>query len=141
MCYCYCCCYHCCYHCCYYCCCCCCRIKERAYQLRDARESARQAEVKAKYDLQWRDACDDARTLDSKAMLRYMNQQRLEQIEEKKRRRAQLSQQENAFFDEWNRQLEALAARDAEKRAQRARIDKETSDEIKAQVNMRMLIY
>lgn len=110
------------------------RIKERAYQLRDARESARQAEVKAKYDLQWRDACDDARTLDSKAMLLYMNQQRLEQIEEKKRRKAQLSQQENAFFDEWNRQLEALAARDAEKRAQRAKIDKETSDEIKAQM-------
>ena len=35
---------------------------------RDARESQRLKLVQEKYDIQWRDACDDARTLDSKAM-------------------------------------------------------------------------
>ena len=60
----------------------------KAYQLRDKREAERQSAVQAKYDQQWRDACDDARTLDSKAMTIHMNKLRLQQIEEKKRMEA-----------------------------------------------------
>ena len=55
---------------------------ERAYALREAREKERLRIVREKYDEQWRDACDDARTLDSKAMTRYMNEQRLQQIQD-----------------------------------------------------------
>ena len=58
------------------------KILERAYALRDARESERLKIVREKYDEQWRDACDDARNLDSKAMTRYMNEQRLQQIQD-----------------------------------------------------------
>ena len=50
------------------------RIKERAYALKEAREEARQKFVDAAYKNQWRDACDDARTLDSKAVTRFMQQ-------------------------------------------------------------------
>lgn len=110
------------------------RIMERAYALRDAREKERMAIVKQKYDAQWRDACDDARTLDSKAMTLYMNQERLRQIEEKRQRKKELSSAENAFVDEWTRQMDALAARDEEKKATRRRIDAETSAEIKKQI-------
>jgi hypothetical protein len=108
---------------------------ERAYALRDARENERKAIVKQKYDAQWRDACDDARTLDSKAMTIYMNQERIRQIEEKKSRKQQLSVQENDFVEEWNRQMDALAARDEAKRALRRQIDSETSAKIREQVS------
>lgn len=108
---------------------------ERAYKLRDAREATKNATIKAKLDMQWRDACDDARTLDSKAMTIFMNKERLKQIEEKKLRNQQLSGQENAFVDEWTRQMDALAQRDAEKQAYRKRVDAETSEAIKQQMD------
>lgn len=110
------------------------RIMERAYALRDARESERMKIVKQKYDAQWRDACDDARTLDSKAMTLYMNQERLRQIEEKRMRNKGLSAQENAFVEEWTKQMDALAARDEAKKALRRQIDAETSAHIKSQI-------
>ena len=78
---------------------------ERAYALRDAREQARATLVKQKYDEQWRDACDDARTLDSKAMTKAMNKERIAQIQAKIERKQQVSGQENSFLTEWNRQL------------------------------------
>ncbi|RYH07574.1 hypothetical protein EON65_41630 [archaeon] len=88
---------------------------ERAYALRDAREKARQVYVQKRLQDQWRDACDDARTLDSKAALLYMNQERLRQIQEKKDKKQQLSKQEDNFLEEWNRQLDAMERRDREK--------------------------
>jgi hypothetical protein len=111
------------------------RIMERAYALRDAREKERMSLVKEKYDEQWRDACDDARTLDSKAMTKYMNKERIQQIQDKIKRKQQVSSQENSFLDEWNRQLEELERRDRDKQDLRRRIDHETSNEIKAQVS------
>lgn len=110
------------------------KIMERAFALRDAREKARQDYVKKRLDDQWRDSCDDARTLDSKAMVLYMNQERLRQIEEKKNRKQNLSAQENKFLEEWNRQLDEVARRDAEKEEYRRRVDKETSAAIFGQI-------
>ncbi len=110
------------------------RIMERAYALRDAREKERAKFVQEKYNEQWRDACDDARTLDSKAMTKHMNKERIAQIQDKIKRKEQTSSQENYFLDEWNRQLEELERRDIEKQQLRRRIDNETSNEIKAQI-------
>jgi hypothetical protein len=112
------------------------RIMERAYELRDAREKTRQDYVKRRLDDQWRDACDDARTLDSKAMVKFLNQERLRQIRDKMDRNQKLSKQEDSFFTEWNRQLEELAKRDNEKAEYRRRIDKETSDAVRAQIEL-----
>jgi len=91
------------------------RIMERAYELRDARESARQKIVEHAYNEQWRDSCDDARTLDSKTLDIYMNKERLRQIEEKKQRNEDLSANENLWLKDWNRQLEEMNARDQAK--------------------------
>ena len=107
---------------------------ERAYALRDAREKARQDFVKEKLDQQWRDSCDDARTLDSKAMVKFMNDERVRQIKEKVQRKQMLTSQENDFLAEWNRQLDLLAKRDAEKAELRRRVDRETSEAIRAQM-------
>lgn len=45
---------------------------ERAYALRDARETERQKIVEEKFHQQWRTACDDVRALDSKALTQHM---------------------------------------------------------------------
>ncbi len=112
------------------------RIMQKAYALRDAREKERQEFVKQRLDDQWRDSCDDARTLDSKAMTKFMNQERVRQIQEKIEKKQYLSSQENSFLEEWNRQLEMLAKKDAEKEEYRRRIDKETSDGVRQQVSL-----
>lgn len=91
------------------------RIMERAYELRDAREAARQKLVETAYNQQWRDSCDDARTLDSKTLDVYMNDERMRQIEEKKKRNGELSANENAWLQEWNRQLEDMSNKDQAK--------------------------
>ena len=45
------------------------QIREKAYYLKTKREAERQEYVKKCCDRQWRDACDEARTLGSKARL------------------------------------------------------------------------
>jgi DNA-directed RNA polymerase sigma subunit (sigma70/sigma32) len=57
------------------------RIKDRAYALQEARNRNREEFVKACYTQQWRDACDDARTLDSKQLTIFMQRERVRQIE------------------------------------------------------------
>lgn len=114
------------------------RIMQRAYALRDARERARQEYVRQRYDDQWRDSCDDARTLDSKATVIFMNQERLRQIQEKLDRKQELSRQENSFLEEWNRQLDELERRDREKNEFRQRVNNETSAAIRKQIEDNM---
>jgi len=111
------------------------RIMERAYALRDARESQRLKLVQEKYNVQWRDACDDARTLDSKAMTQFMNKERVQQIEDKISRKAELSKNENSFLTEWNKQLDEVAARDKLKQDNKKRITQETSDQVRQQMD------
>jgi hypothetical protein len=111
---------------------------QRAYALRDARERTRQEFVRQRYDDQWRDSCDDARTLDSKATVIFMNQERLRQIQEKVDRKQELSRQENSFLEEWNRQLDELERRDREKNEYRQRVNMETSAAIRKQIEDNM---
>eukprot|EP01039_Chlorochromonas_danica_P001728 gene1728-1888_t len=110
------------------------KIMERAYALRDGREKARQAFVQQKLQEQWRDACDEARTLDSRALTLHMNQERIKQIHEKKDRRQALSHQEDRFLEEWNRQLAEMERRDKEKFEYKQRLEKETSQAIRKQI-------
>ena len=93
------------------------RIMERAYALRDKRDKAREEYIQECYNRQWRDACDDARLLDSLALTKHMSDGRLAQIEEKKRLKQALTAEENAYIEEWKKQLalteEASKAKDA----------------------------
>ena len=91
------------------------RIMERAYALRDSRERKRIDQVTVAMDKQWRDACDDARTLDSEALLLYVNRERLAQIDEKIKRKQSLSAEEQKYNSEWRRQLDEQEARDRAK--------------------------
>jgi hypothetical protein len=110
---------------------------ERAYALRDAREAQRQEFVQERLDAQWRDACDDARMLDSKALTMHMHKERLKQIENKIKRKEQLSKDEDNFMQEWNRQLDLLHQQDVEKRAKQHQADVETAIGLKEQMDYR----
>lgn len=110
------------------------RIMERAYALRDAREKERQQIVEKAYDLQWRESCDDARTLDSKTLDMYMNQERGKQVALKKLRNEELSANENAWLQEWNKQIENMTAKEREKEDFRNMKKMEMVDGLKSQM-------
>jgi hypothetical protein len=110
------------------------KIMARAYELRDNREKARADYVKRALDAQWRDSADDARTLDSKAMLNFVKDERLAQIEEKKRRKQALSVAENDFYDAWQRHLADYDSKENEKLQKREHDQKSTLESLQGQV-------
>ena len=111
------------------------RIMKKAYALRDARESAREKFIKGCYDAQWRDACDDARSLDSKAMTKFMGAERVNQIRQKQQRNIELTANENDFLAEWKRQLDIIEARDKAKSDLRKKNNLDTAKGLRDQIN------
>jgi hypothetical protein len=107
---------------------------ERAYALRDEREKARQQHVKAALDQQWRDACDDARTLDSVALLSLVSQERKAQIDEKIRNKIRLTDEEKKFNEDWKRHVENLESVEKQKEENRRKTEEETANKIKDQI-------
>ena len=107
---------------------------ERAYALRDERERARQEHVKSSLDRQWRDACDDARTLDSEALLTLVSKERKAQIDEKIRNKSRLSEEEEKFNEDWKKHVEALEIAEKRKDEHRRQVEEETARRIKEQV-------
>lgn len=108
---------------------------ERAHALRDKRESSRADYVKTALDHQWRDACDDARTLDSKAMLQFVNKERLAQIQEKIKRKEKLSLQENDFYAAWQKHLAEYDRKEEEKLRKREEDQHNTLASIQSQIS------
>ena len=107
---------------------------ERAYALRDAREAERRKIVQERLDEQWRDACDDARLLDSKALTHYMSKERHQQIQDKIMRNKELSRNENDFMAAWNHQLEVMHQKDQDKRAKQHKADLYTAAGLRDQM-------
>jgi hypothetical protein len=63
-----------------------------------------------------------------------MSKERLAQIEEKQRKKQQLSADENSFLAEWTRQLEAIEAKDMAKRAKQKKANEDMMQGIREQV-------
>lgn len=95
------------------------RIMKKAFALRDARESARQEYVTAAYQRQWRDANDDSRTLNSNELSKFMAAERKRQTVDNARKRDQEGSDNADFLAEWQRQLDAIAAKDQAKQDRR----------------------
>lgn len=107
---------------------------ERAYELRDTREKAKQEFVKKCYDDQWRDACDDARTLDSKAMDMYVGADRVAQVQAKLRANQKLSDQENVWMGEYDKHSAKLEAAEKAKADYRAKAAKDLQEGLRRQM-------
>lgn len=112
-----------------------CRIMERAYKLRDERERVRNEHVKSSLDKQWRDACDDARTLDSEALLRLVSQQRQDQIEKKVALNQKLTAEEREHTAAWLKHVEAMEKIEVQKDIDRVTNERQTASLISLQVN------
>jgi hypothetical protein len=85
---------------------------KKAMQLRDTREAERLRVAHEALEQQWRDSCDDARDLDGKALTKFMATEREKQIAEKAERDRLEADKENMFYQEWEKQLNAMAAKD-----------------------------
>ena len=117
------------------------KMMDRAYALREKREKERLEFVKQCYDNQWRDACDDARTLDSKAMVAWVDAQNQEQIQEKNREMEELAAAENQWIESNKMHNEKLDDIEREKNELRAKAAKDLEDGLQKQMeeNERLL--
>lgn len=84
------------------------RIKDKAFALKEARDTASQELIKKCLDLQWRDSCDDARLLDSRAMTRFMARERQRQIEERKNRNQSGGEEEEKLLAQLQKEADKL---------------------------------
>lgn len=110
------------------------RIMERAYKLRDERERLRNSHVKASLDKQWRDACDDARTLDSEALLKLVSKERQQQIEEKNANKLRRKEEEREQTAAWLKHVEEMERIEAQKDIDRLANERKTASLISLQI-------
>lgn len=107
---------------------------ERAYAFRDAREAARKKLIQDKLDALWRDGCDDARSLDSKELNRFMGAERQRQIADKENRRKDAAAVETVFLSEWTKQLNVMEEKDRAKQDARSRANADTAAGLEQQI-------
>jgi hypothetical protein len=103
--------------------------------LREAREQKNQALVQEAYTRQWRDACDDARVLDSAATNRFVTEQRAAQLSEKQQSRATAEEEESAFLAGWKEQLNDLEKEEIRRKELRSQAVLQTKASIQEQVS------
>lgn len=89
----------------------------------DAREEMKQKFVNDRYQEQWRNACDDIRVRDSKAMTFQISKVRAKQIQEKDAIKAQLSMDEDLIQDQWAKQTERSDELEVEKTIKKQHFD------------------
>jgi len=115
------------------------RIRERAYLLKNQRESERKNFVKEMYDKQWRDACDDARSLDSQAIMDKLLVDRKGAVDyaqgDGKVKEAEEAERQAGIWKEQMRELDRKEAADQKKRHDRNVAMRNTLDEQCAMLN------
>lgn len=109
------------------------RIMERAYKLRDDREAKRMEYVRKCYDEQWRDACDEARTLDSQAMLQWVKEERLKRINDNIQG-YEMTDEEKRIEKEFQINNEKLDKAEQDKKDYMINSSKYTQEELRRQI-------
>jgi len=109
-------------------------LQARALKLRDERERERRAFADQMYKLQWQQSCDDGRLLDSKATLKHVVDVREQQTAHKAEIEARLKEEEARKMVEWKQRLDELDAKENEKGAYRAAMEKEIKGMLDSQV-------
>ncbi|CAM9375951.1 unnamed protein product [Scytosiphon promiscuus] len=110
------------------------RILDKATKLKNARESSRRNYVQECYDRQWRDACDDARTLDSKANTEWVTAQRWEQVAEKTAREEENARLEEMHMAKIRERIAYLEAQEQAAQEKRERRDQLMRSDLNTQV-------
>ena len=110
------------------------RIMKKAYALRDAREHERHSYVEKAYQRQWRDANDDSRTLNSNELTKFMAAERNKQMEDNIKKAKDEGSANDDFLKEWQRQLDAIAAKDQAKIDRRHQANMDQAKGLKEQM-------
>lgn len=113
------------------------RIFEKATRMREAREAAKRSFVQEMYDKQWRDSCDDARTLDSKAMLNYVTEKRVEQLHEKEIIQAREAEESAIYTAKIEERMRYLEAQEVARDQRRHDMEQRTRHDLNAQVEFK----
>lgn len=91
------------------------QLREKAKQIRLAKEHENDLFVKEKLDQKWRLECDELRTYQSKNLQAGMGQEHMRQIEEKIHRERERLEEEGIFADMWYQDIQAKNFREDEK--------------------------
>mmetsp|Transcript_15781 Transcript_15781/g.23440 ORF Transcript_15781/g.23440 Transcript_15781/m.23440 type:complete len:479 (+) Transcript_15781:278-1714(+) len=83
------------------------QIREKAFRLKAKREAERRSFVKECYERQWRDGCDEARILDSRAIMDKLMRDRNDAVACKESRTKE-SQMDSTETAEWKKRLKDL---------------------------------
>ena len=111
------------------------RIMKKAYALKNARDTARQSYVEKAYERQWRDANDDSRTLNSNELTKFMAAERAAQMQDNIRKKQQEGSDNDDFLKEWQKQLDAIAAKDTAKQEKRHRANMAQAEGLRQQMD------
>uniref|UniRef100_A0A7S1XRQ7 Cilia- and flagella-associated protein 53 n=1 Tax=Phaeomonas parva TaxID=124430 RepID=A0A7S1XRQ7_9STRA len=88
------------------------RLRSKAMALKNRREAAQASFVEAKRQQQWRDSCDEARTLDSKALLHYVTAARKSELDFKETKNVTDKIEAAKFAEEWRGRMKVLEDRE-----------------------------
>jgi hypothetical protein len=110
------------------------RMLARALQLKAVRDEERRGFVQAMYDKQWRDSCDDARNLDSKAMLKWIAEQRKEQLDEREALSMNRSSEEDEYMAKVEQRVKELVDAEQERDRQRLEAERQNKDFLSVQI-------
>ncbi len=111
------------------------RLVKEARRLKTEREDKRRAFADEQLERQWKEGCDDLRTIDSSFFKQHCSSEVQKQIEEKKGRRANSEAEKQRWAGEW--ESERLKRVDAEERknAQRANALLDNRRDLKQQLD------
>lgn len=112
------------------------QLKARAYALKARNEATRQAFVQECYDRRWRDACDDARRLDGKALQSFVHQEQKQQIQQKQTFQQQQAKDAEIFHRQIEEHVAKMDKAEQAKQLRRQQQKEETVAILKAQIKL-----
>ena len=113
------------------------RLRAKALALKERREAERKAFVDEKLQQQWRESCDEARTLDSAALLQYVCAERKKEIDDAETRKAQKNAEDAAFAEQWKARMDDLAERERQDAEARRSANLATKADLDEQVRLK----
>jgi hypothetical protein len=111
------------------------RQLEKARQLREAREAERQAYAQECYDRQWRDSCDDLRTINSEHFTAFCAEAVADQKREKARLDAEAAQKNAKWSAYLKLEQDKMNAREDAEADRRQKLSDDNRDALLAQMH------
>ena len=110
------------------------RLVKEARRLKTEREDKRRAFADEQLERQWKEGCDDLRTIDSSFFKQHCNTEVLKQIDDKKQRRAGTQQEKDRWAADWENERQKALGADARQSESRSQALLDNRRDLKAQM-------